>query len=102
MEGWVFFKHLFLPWIGPVLADHVAGTIILAAAPCTAMVFVWSYLTHGDPAYTLVQVSLNDLIMLLLFATLSREEASLFFRLLERRYEDCRSQRLPAHHPRAV
>ncbi len=67
--GWVFFKHLFAPWIGPELADqYVAGTIILAAAPCTAMVFVWSYLTDGDPAYTLVQVSLNDLIMLVLFA----------------------------------
>jgi ACR3 family arsenite transporter len=67
--GWLFFKHLFLPWIGPDMADqYVAGTIILAAAPCTAMVFVWSYLTDGDPAYTLVQVSLNDLIMLLLFA----------------------------------
>ena len=67
--GWLFFKHLFTPWIGPELADqYVAGTIILAAAPCTAMVFVWSYLTDGDPAYTLVQVSLNDLIMLVLFA----------------------------------
>ena len=67
--GWLFFKHLFLPFIGPELADqYVAGVIILAAAPCTAMVFVWSYLTDGDPAYTLVQVSLNDLIMLLLFA----------------------------------
>ena len=67
--GWVFFKHLFLPLIGPALADqYVAGTIILAAAPCTAMVFVWSYLTDGDPAYTLVQVSVNDLIMLVLFA----------------------------------
>ncbi len=67
--GWIFFKHLFLPWIGPDLADqYVAGVIILAAAPCTAMVFVWSYLTDGDPAYTLVQVSLNDLIMLVLFA----------------------------------
>jgi ACR3 family arsenite transporter len=67
--GWVFFKHLFLPWIGAELADqYVAGVIILAAAPCTAMVFVWSYLTDGDPAYTLVQVSLNDLIMLILFA----------------------------------
>jgi len=66
--GWVFFKHLFLPFIGGALADqYVAGTIILAAAPCTAMVFVWSYLTDGDPAYTLVQVSLNDLIMLVLF-----------------------------------
>jgi ACR3 family arsenite transporter len=67
--AWIFFKHLFLPLIGPALADqYVAGAIILAAAPCTAMVFVWSYLTDGDPAYTLVQVSLNDLIMLLLFA----------------------------------
>ncbi len=67
--GWLFFKHLFLPFVGPRLADqYVAGTIILAAAPCTAMVFVWSYLTDGDPAYTLVQVALNDLIMLLLFA----------------------------------
>jgi ACR3 family arsenite transporter len=67
--GWVFFKHFFLAWIGNDLADqYVAGVIILAAAPCTAMVFVWSYLTDGDPAYTLVQVSLNDLIMLVLFA----------------------------------
>jgi len=67
--GWLFFKHLFFPWIGAELADqYIAGVIILAAAPCTAMVFVWSYLTDGDPAYTLVQVSLNDLIMLLLFA----------------------------------
>jgi ACR3 family arsenite transporter len=67
--GWLFFKHLFLPWIGSPLADqYVAGVIILAAAPCTAMVFVWSHLTDGDPAYTLVQVSLNDLIMLVLFA----------------------------------
>jgi ACR3 family arsenite transporter len=67
--GWLFFKHLFQPWIGDALADqYIAGVIILAAAPCTAMVFVWSNLTGGDPAYTLVQVSLNDLIMLLLFA----------------------------------
>lgn len=67
--GWLFFKHIFAPWIGPEMADqYIAGTIILAAAPCTAMVFVWSYLTDGDPAYTLVQVSLNDLIMLVLFA----------------------------------
>jgi ACR3 family arsenite transporter len=67
--GWLFFKNLFLPLIGAELADqYVAGVIILAAAPCTAMVFVWSYLTDGDPAYTLVQVSVNDLIMLLLFA----------------------------------
>ena len=69
--GWLFFKHVFVHWIGPELADqYVAGVIILAAAPCTAMVFVWSYLTDGDPAYTLVQVSVNDLIMLVLFAGL--------------------------------
>ncbi|HEU4341359.1 MAG TPA: ACR3 family arsenite efflux transporter [Candidatus Binatia bacterium] len=67
--GWIFFKHLFLPFIGPELADqYTAGVIILAAAPCTAMVFVWSYLTDGDPAYTLVQVSVNDLLMLVAFA----------------------------------
>jgi len=67
--GWLFFKHLFLPFIGSELADqYIAGVIILAAAPCTAMVFVWSYLTDGDPAYTLVQVSVNDLLMLILFA----------------------------------
>jgi ACR3 family arsenite transporter len=67
--GWLFFKQIFLPWIGPQLAaEYVAGVIILAAAPCTAMVFVWSYLSDGDPAYTLVQVSVNDLIMLFLFA----------------------------------
>ncbi|MCL5773303.1 MAG: ACR3 family arsenite efflux transporter [Firmicutes bacterium] len=67
--GWIFFRHLFLPYIGKELADqYIAGVIILAAAPCTAMVFVWSYLTDGDPAYTLVQVSVNDLIMLIAFA----------------------------------
>jgi len=67
--GYLFFRILFLPWIGDELANqYLAGSIILAAAPCTAMVFVWSYLTDGDPGYTLVQVSLNDLIMLILFA----------------------------------
>lgn len=67
--GWLFFKHLFAGIIGPSLGDqYLAGTIILAAAPCTAMVFVWSYLTDGDPVYTLVQVALNDLIMLFAFA----------------------------------
>ncbi len=67
--GWLFFAHLFRPWIAPELASqYVAGVVILAAAPCTAMVFVWSSLTDGDPAYTLVQVSLNDLVMLVLFA----------------------------------
>jgi len=69
--GWLFFQGLFLPLIGEELArQYTAGVIILAAAPCTAMVFVWSYLTEGDPAYTLVQVAVNDLIMLVLFAPL--------------------------------
>jgi ACR3 family arsenite transporter len=67
--AWLFFRHVFAGWISPAEADqYIAGAIILAAAPCTAMVFVWSYLTDGDPAYTLVQVSLNDVIMLVLFA----------------------------------
>jgi arsenite transporter len=67
--GWLFMSHIFSAWITPELAkEYTAGLIILAAAPCTAMVFVWSYLTDGDPAYTLVQVAVNDLIMLVLFA----------------------------------
>ena len=71
--GWLFFRHIFAAWIAPAEADqYIAGVIILAAAPCTAMVFVWSYLTDGDPAYTLVQVSVNDLIMLFLFAPIVR------------------------------
>lgn len=66
--AWAFFRILFAPFIAPSEADqYIAGCIILAAAPCTAMVFVWSHLTSGDPAYTLVQVSVNDLIMLVLF-----------------------------------
>ena len=71
--AWLFFRHIFSGWITPAEADqYIAGTIILAAAPCTAMVFVWSHLTDGDPAYTLVQVSVNDLIMLFLFAPIIR------------------------------
>jgi ACR3 family arsenite transporter len=71
--GWLFFRVLFSTWISPAEANqYIAGVIILAAAPCTAMVFVWSYLTDGDPAYTLVQVSVNDLIMLVLFAPIVR------------------------------
>ena len=71
--AWLFFRHVFAAWIGPgEAAQYIAGAIILAAAPCSAMVFVWSYLTEGDPAYTLVQVSLNDLIMLVLFAPIVR------------------------------
>ncbi|MCS7023609.1 MAG: ACR3 family arsenite efflux transporter [Bryobacteraceae bacterium] len=67
--AWLFFRHVFSPWISAGQADqYIAGAIILSAAPCTAMVFVWSHLTKGDPAYTLVQVALNDLIMLVLFA----------------------------------
>lgn len=67
--GWLFFQQLFLPIIGQELAtQYLAGVIILGAAPCTAMVFVWSYLTDGDAGYTLVQVAVNDLIMLVLFA----------------------------------
>jgi arsenite transporter len=67
--AWLFFQHVFSGWIDPETArNYTAGLIILAAAPCTAMVFVWSYLTDGDPAYTLVQVAVNDLIMLVAFA----------------------------------
>ncbi len=61
--AWLFFHLIFSSWISTAEADqYIAGCIILAAAPCTAMVFVWSHLTDGDPGYTLVQVSLNDLI----------------------------------------
>ena len=71
--AWFFFRLVFSRWIAPADADqYIAGCIILAAAPCTAMVFVWSYLSDGDPAYTLVQVSVNDLLMLVLFAPIVR------------------------------
>jgi ACR3 family arsenite transporter len=67
--AWLFLEGIFAPWIPEALArEYVAGAILLGAAPCTAMVFVWSYLTRGDPAYTLVQVAINDLIMLFAFA----------------------------------
>ena len=67
--AWLFFMVIFKPWISDDLASqYLAGAILLGAAPCTAMVFVWSYLTRGDAAYTLVQVALNDLIMLFAFA----------------------------------
>lgn len=63
-----FLKVVFRPWIGAGLAtDYLAGAVLLGAAPCTAMVFVWSHLTDGDPAYTLVQVAVNDLILLAAF-----------------------------------
>ena len=65
----LFFDHIYASLIGPEEAQqYIAGLILLGAAPCTAMVFVWSQLTKGDPAYTLVQVSVNDLIMVVAFA----------------------------------
>ncbi len=67
--GWFFLKVVFSGLVtSEQSSDYLAGLIILAAAPCTAMVFVWSYLTDGDPAYTLAQVAINDLIMLVAFA----------------------------------
>jgi arsenite transporter len=67
--AWLFLRVIFAPWIPEDLGiQYLAGAILLGAAPCTAMVFVWSYLTKGDPAYTLVQVAVNDLIMLIAFA----------------------------------
>lgn len=66
--AWLFFDNLYQAWLTPEQADtYIAGAILLGAAPCTAMVFVWSYLSGGDPNYTLVQVSVNDLILLVLF-----------------------------------
>jgi ACR3 family arsenite transporter len=67
--AWLFLMVVFRPLIPEALArEYLAGAILLGAAPCTAMVFVWSYLTRGDAAYTLVQVAVNDLIMLVAFA----------------------------------
>jgi len=65
----LFFEYVFAPFIQPEdAAQYIAGLILLGAAPCTAMVFVWSHLTKGDETYTLVQVSVNDLIMIVAFA----------------------------------
>ncbi|MDM7463729.1 MAG: ACR3 family arsenite efflux transporter [Tepidimonas taiwanensis] len=65
----LFFDHVFAPWIAPEdAAQYIAGLILLGAAPCTAMVFVWSQLTRGDETWTLVQVSVNDIIMVFAFA----------------------------------
>jgi ACR3 family arsenite transporter len=67
--GWIFLRHLFAPWLPPEQIDsYIAGLILLAAAPCTAMVFVWSHLTRGEPHFTLTQVALNDSIMVFAFA----------------------------------
>jgi ACR3 family arsenite transporter len=69
--AWIFFTHLYKAYINPELVgEYMAGAILLGAAPCTAMVFVWSYLTDGDANYTLVQVSVNDLILLFAFVPL--------------------------------
>ncbi|MBT9488681.1 MAG: ACR3 family arsenite efflux transporter [Rubrivivax sp.] len=69
--AWVFIRHVFAPYLPPGQADsYIAGLILLAAAPCTAMVFVWSRLTNGHPLFTLSQVALNDLIMVFAFAPL--------------------------------
>ena len=67
--GWIFIRHLFAPWLPAEQIDsYIAGLILLAAAPCTAMVFVWSRLSNGDPLFTLSQVALNDTIMVFAFA----------------------------------
>ena len=67
--GWIFIRHLFAPYLPTDQIDsYIAGLILLAAAPCTAMVFVWSRLTNGDPLFTLSQVALNDAIMVFAFA----------------------------------
>jgi arsenite transporter len=70
--GWLFFRIIFADWVDPESAtEYIAGMILLGVAPCTAMVFVWSHLTKGDPNYTLVQVSVNDVIMVFAFAPLA-------------------------------
>jgi arsenite transporter len=70
--GWLFFKVFFADLVDPQSAnEYIAGMILLGVAPCTAMVFVWSQLTKGDPNYTLVQVSVNDIIMIFAFAPIA-------------------------------
>ena len=70
--GWLLFHVFFANWVDPQTAnEYVAGMILLGVAPCTAMVFVWSQLTQGDPNYTLVQVSVNDIIMIFAFAPIT-------------------------------
>jgi ACR3 family arsenite transporter len=66
--AWIFFDKLYAAWLTPELSEQfIAGAILLGAAPCTAMVFVWSYLAKGDPNFTLVQVSVNDIVLLVAF-----------------------------------
>lgn len=70
--GWLFFKGIFSDWVDPQSAnEYIAGMILLGVAPCTAMVFVWSQMVKGDPNYTLVQVSVNDIIMVFAFAPIA-------------------------------
>ena len=70
--GWLFFRVLFADWVDPHSAgEYIAGMILLGVAPCTAMVFIWSQLTRGDANYTLVQVSVNDIIMIFAFAPIA-------------------------------
>ena len=70
--GVLFFQYVFAPWVDPQSAsEYIAGMILLGVAPCTAMVFVWSQLVKGDANYTLVQVSVNDLIMVVAFAPIA-------------------------------
>lgn len=70
--GVLFFEHLFAPWVSPASArEYIAGMILLGVAPCTAMVFVWSQLVRGDANYTLVQVSVNDIVMIFTFAPIA-------------------------------
>ena len=70
--GWLFFRVFFAGWVDPETAtEYIAGMILLGVAPCTAMVFVWSQLTQGDPNYTLVQVSVNDIIMIFALAPIA-------------------------------
>jgi arsenite transporter len=71
--AWIFFDKIYSAYLEPELAyEYIAGAILLGAAPCTAMVFVWSYLTKGDPEYTLVQVSINDIVLLVAFIPIVR------------------------------
>ena len=70
--GILFFEYIYSSWIDPELAkQYLSGIILLGVAPCTAMVFIWSQMTNGDPYYTLVQVSINDLIMMVAFAPIA-------------------------------
>ncbi len=70
--AWLFFRVLFADWVDPQTAgEYIAGMILLGVAPCTAMVFVWSQLTKGDPNYTLVQVAVNDLVMVFAFVPIA-------------------------------